>query len=248
VSHFFVGVLVPKDTRDIEAKVNELLAPYDENISVEPYDEKCFCVNRLAKKAGHAAAEAFKPLDDLRKEFHATYHPDNDEAWREFIKEYEKIDADATKAHPLFEKPDPACDECNGTGVVTSTSNPKSQWDWFVIGGRWDGTIQRAPRDDGKGGFNFGEEHHLVKNNYILVKDVLDETKAVTAALTHPGETYSWMPYALVTPDGKWHEKGVMGWFGMARNEAKQEDWEKEVMRLLNENLECKLVGVDCHV
>jgi len=34
---------------------------------------------------------------------------------------------------------EPGCDECHGTGTVMSTCNPKSKWDWWVVGGRWAG-------------------------------------------------------------------------------------------------------------
>jgi len=70
MSHFYTVVLVPKDTDDIEAKVEELLAPYNENIEVEEYDKKCWCVNRKAHDAGWKSAEdKFGPFGDLRKSF-----------------------------------------------------------------------------------------------------------------------------------------------------------------------------------
>jgi len=30
------------------------------------------------------------------------------------------------------------------------------------------------------------------------------------------------MPFAVVTPDGQWHEKGRMGWFGLVANEKEK--------------------------
>lgn len=39
MSHFFAVVLVPADTVDIEEKVSELLAPYNEELEIEPYEK-----------------------------------------------------------------------------------------------------------------------------------------------------------------------------------------------------------------
>ena len=54
--------------------------------------------------------------------------------------------------------------------------------------------------------------------------------------------------FALVTPDGVWHERGEMGWFGMVANEKEQDDWEREVADILQNHQEDILVGVDCHI
>lgn len=52
-----------------------------------------------------------------------------------------------------------------------------------------------------------------------------------------------------VIKDGKWHEKGEMGWFGMASNEKEQASWNGEFMDMLNS---CKdtdtITIVDCHI
>ena len=40
------------------------------------------------------------------------------------------------KGEPLL-----TCDECKGLGTVLSTYNPASKWDWYEIGGRWEGEL-----------------------------------------------------------------------------------------------------------
>lgn len=57
---------------------------------------------------------------------------------------YEAIDKDADeieKNHPLYKKPEADCDECKGSGERESTCNPDGQWDWYQIGGRWNGHL-----------------------------------------------------------------------------------------------------------
>jgi hypothetical protein len=59
----------------------------------------------------------------------------------------------------------------------------------------------------------------------------------------------SWVPFALVL-DGKWHEKGRMGWFGMSTDEPKdQAPWAVEIRSIvMNLPEESLLTIVDCHI
>jgi hypothetical protein len=52
--------------------------------------------------------------------------------------------------------------------------------------------------------------------------------------------------YALVK-EGKWYEKGKMGWFGMSSNE--KDTWEDEFMKMFNALPDDEIVSVyDCHI
>ena len=55
-------------------------------------------------------------------------------------------------------------------------------------------------------------------------------------------------PFAIVTPDGEWHEQGKMGWFGVATNEESFEAWNKRAIGLLMDNANTTAVVVDCHI
>ncbi len=33
------------------------------------------------------------------------------------------------------------CEDCEGSGTRVTTYNPASKWDWYVIGGRWEGEL-----------------------------------------------------------------------------------------------------------
>jgi len=142
------------------------------------------------------------------------------------------------KNHPLYNKPSADCDDCNGTGFYKSTYNPDSKWDWWVIGGRWDGTIQNNYRSDENGGFNFGSEHHQLKYNTISCKDFLKSIK----------EDESQCPYSLVTPKGEWCEKGKMGWWGISSNEKDVEKWHETINKILEQYNDCIAVGCDLHI
>ena len=38
-------------------------------------------------------------------------------------------------------EPTPDCEDCNGSGTRVTTYNPESKWDWYQIGGRWEGEL-----------------------------------------------------------------------------------------------------------
>lgn len=56
------------------------------------------------------------------------------------------------------------------------------------------------------------------------------------------------VPYAILK-DGKWYQKGEMGWWGMSSNDMSQDQWNAEFWKLL-ETLddETMLTLVDCHI
>lgn len=112
-----------------------------------------------------------------------------------------------------------SCSECDGSGVRVSTSNPLAKWDWWVIGGRWDGWIfaEREPAPD--------DACHTPENNACPVRDIpLDEVDG--------------MPFAVITPDGHWHD---------AENDAPADEWHRHVKDLAGRYPDHLAVAVDCH-
>lgn len=256
MSHFYTVVLVPGNTQNVAAKVDELLAPYNENTQVDEYDRECYCVNSMARDAGWAAAqEKFGPFEDLRKAFWDEVEsriPDGLEGealWDKKTEVSEEVDWDAhtkhfvdyaaevEQNHELYMKQSPDCEECGGTGTYRSDYNPQSKWDWWVIGGRWNGTICNNYRGS-KDGFNFDDEFHRLGENAIpaslLLKSILEDENQT--------------PFAMVTPDGEWCEKGEMGWFGTSNNDKDPEDWREIVILLLEKYPNAIAVGCDLHI
>ena len=143
---------------------------------------------------------------------------------------------------PKTENPDEEVDRLMESVNETDEDCREPHWDWWVIGGRWDGDIQGKRREDGQGGFNFGDEHHLIEFNMVRVKDLLISKEAipkqVMARLTL--KPLGWIPYAIVTPEGKWHEK-ESGWGEPAP------EWEAKVMELYSAYSEYNIVSVDMH-
>lgn len=298
MSHFVLLTLVdpngdiPEDHKaDItEEVIAGLLAPYDENTSVPEYEKPCYCVGQEAhKQATKAAEKKCGSMDSLRESFRAETKGqfDGEElfskkataAWRKHIAKYLATEKEAFNNDPKKDKPDPECEECKGSGIDTTTYNPKSKWDWWQIGGRWSGFLnpgydayedpanqEECPLCKGTPGFRndkLGKEHrkenpkytcngcdgkgirpkfagHFVdtEGNYAPAIKVLD--------MINSGKDL--YPFAIITPNGEWHERAEMGWFGMTSDEKEDDAWHEEVKRILQANPNKVAVVCDCHI
>ena len=229
MSHFTVAVFHRPD-QDIET----LLAPYDENLRVEPY------VEFTREEAIAYARKHYKSVADM-----------SDDRCYAYMAEDYKTDAE---------------------GNLLSTYNPKSKWDWWTEGGRWAGML----KVDGKkvdsarvADIDFTPDP-LEYEAALRYWDVVVEHQE-----KRPGEEYvslygeqyyldyygdretyarymtQFSTYAVVTPDGEWHEKGRMGWFG-ASSETPDEarDWEEHYRERFLDSAEADwlVTIVDCHI
>lgn len=188
MSHFMVTVLVPKDTQDIVDKANELLAPYDENINVAPYIYK-------------TREELLLEKEEVTKQVNSVNCPD-------YLKDYRGKIEKMSLAKFVRDFHGKEVDEEEN---LLTTYNKKSRWDWYVIGGRWDGTLP---------------------NNICPVSEI---PKDFTC-------------FAIVTPDGEWHERGRMGWWAIVMNEKDEMGWEFVQSALFAAYKDCTAVGVDLHI
>jgi len=241
MSHFVVLALVPKGTRNAEDFINTVMEPFSEEIEVPEYETECWCVGEEARNHARLETENKFPIDKLReihqgaveaccKKYgldHTKYdhwmnpdervEADTDVLWKMSLEPRNKFEAECEKNHPAYGKPNPKCDECNGTGKRKTTYNPDAHWDWFEIGGRWDNYLPN-------------------KKNKMSAQDLLDTPKK------------DWIPYAVITPDGKWCQHGKMGWFGMSLDEKSSKDWGTEVLEVLKAHKDCMAHVVDCHI
>ncbi|MDX1934004.1 MAG: hypothetical protein SFU56_15495 [Capsulimonadales bacterium] len=158
------------------------------------------------------------------------------------------------------EVPDPACEDCAGTGRYITTVNPESKWDWWQIGGRFTGfwvadyDPEKDPRNQEPcyncNGPNarYEQASCLTCNGEgILPKwptqwrpfenDILPVSEIISKAIT----------YALVTPDGKWFEREP-DIYDDELYDAAYETWEAEYRRLLAGYGDFIAVIVDCHI
>jgi hypothetical protein len=229
MSHFSVLVITNQTNwcsqETFEENVNTLLEPYREHAEFPEYDIPCYCIGTVAYNdvicksnkifniyscladelfTGHKLPESYK---DMTIEERDDYQ---NKIWVEITKNKKEFEDTALSVHPLKDSPDPNCNECMGKGMVRSTYNPKSKWDCFTIGGRWNGS------------------YHAGGANIFKMKELKGST------------------FAVVTPDGEWHEKGKMGWWGVVsdKNDGYNDAFEKFIIQYIGNYV----VVVDCHI
>lgn len=297
MSHFYTLVLVDPDTvigksRDaIQHRVAEMIAPYNEAIEVPQYDEKCGCVGGEARDAAWAAAEKkCGSLDAFRTSYHNMEESKRPE-WKDYIAPFSAAEKAVFDGHPMRFKPKPDCEDCHGGGLVKSTYNPRSKWDWWKLGGRWTGALDgyepwkdplNLERCDLCGGtgvrrdeiarshgqivgvigvdYCVGEEDHPRKGQRgwcngcdgrgMRVKFSYEEHDGdiqLASDITNEALEKR-MPYAVVTPDGEWWNQGKMGWWGISRDDMKDEDWGAAARDMVKVHARCLAVVVDCHI
>lgn len=122
--HFTVMVLT-NGTKTVD----ELLAPFDENIEVEPYI--CRTKEEIISDAKERASSIKKDLQEKKE---------NGEEYKLSVWEEELLNAKTDEDfYECFHYEDELYDEA---GNELSTYNPKSKWDWYQIGGRWEGLLK----------------------------------------------------------------------------------------------------------
>lgn len=92
---------------------------------------------------------------------------------------------------------------------LISSYNPNSKWDWYCIGGRWDGYLYLKETDSE--GNRIGVNHAYM--NEIDWDYMFEQNR------------YS---FCYVTEEGDWIERGNMGWWGCVSNEKDLDIWETE--------------------
>lgn len=260
MSHFHTYIVVPKKVfnegeGEIHKYIERVMAGYFEGLTVAEYDQKCNCIGWEARtKCNDQVNKEMGTLEQSRNKFkqdnlklcYAIEEYEKDlkmngelanlqelanKKWdEEYIKPRDKRLGELYSKHPLKDLPDKKCSICKGKGTFKSNYNPRSKYDWYRIGGRWDGEIIDNPRHS-EDGFNFDEEHESIENNSIMIKNLKKGKYA----------------FSFVDSKGRWHEKGNMGWFGVSTNN--KSDWKDIFKELLKkEKPEDYLVCCDCHI
>lgn len=250
MSHYAVLVL-HKENQDID----EMLAPYNENLEVEPYLE-------------YTKEQAIERMKEI---FNFEYT--TEEAFRE--------EAEDWFGSKLDEK-----------GDVYSTYNPKSKWDWYQIGGRFNGMLTLINSDlkpnygyatddfssNENNGVNSAFVRHVKWYTPLTEKEKQDIIKWWNINVENqPGEKDEYFFYkpewfkqryknvetyikiqetltfrSVVTPDGEWYEPGKMGWWGCSLSSPEDDlEWDLHFKeRFIDPIDDFDLVAtvVDCHI
>lgn len=207
MTHFTVGIILHKrELSRAAAFAEQQMTPYCEHLEVEPY--VCYSleqarsdidrdIHRLEQIIGRR--DPAYNLEKCREDLDGLRRKTPRERFGEYIRFHTTFDA---------------------KGAPISTYNPRSKWDWYVIGGRWDGWIN-------------GRE-----TSYERVDDNIAPTEQVIRT--------GLVPHALVTPDGQWHEHGQLGWWAVLITE--NEDWDAQAKALLGRYPGHHVLVLDAHI
>jgi len=158
MTHFVCLAIVPKevvDKKQVDSFIAELMEPYSEELRVPPY---------VDKPAKEVKAEFDKIMKEAKK---LTEEKMKD---KEYMRKY-KTNPKMTLAEWAEDWYGKKLDE---EGNLLTQYNPEAFFDWYRIGGRWDGCITGNVQKS-ENGFNFADKHETVENNCIPAKVLLDK-------------------------------------------------------------------------
>ena len=260
MTHFTVAVF----TTDDGLSVDDLLAPYDEEITVAPYvsNTKAGLIQHERELIQRAFDGAYakwrknpaKYEAECRNPEHIDYLktiPDRMQ-WTD-----EQVYQEAAKVYK---------DSLNADGDVISTYNPNSKWDWYEIGGRWkDMLILKDKSQCDEALVSEIDFEAIRKRDAAKLKPYKEEMKEhwsftneeymrklfrSEAEYIQLGTTFR--TWAVVTPDGKWHSPGDMYIFVMtdATPEGEREWILSYHERFIKPAIEkgWRMTIVDCHI
>ena len=229
MSHYAVAVFHRKDQ-----EIEELLAPYDEKIDVEPY------IWKTRREA----------IDYARKYYKSAMDETDDECW-EMMAEGRETDESGN----IYSTYNPkskwdwwteggrysGCLTINGqevdSGRVGDIDFGVDDDEYRYALDFWDSFVEKTKTDTND------EYHPMWKPEYYKERYKTRENYAKIQS--------QFLTYAVVTPDGEWHAPGKMGWFACS-SESDEEwlDWcEHYKERFIDAaNPDWYLTVVDCHI
>lgn len=229
MSHYAVAVFHRPDQ-----DVDDLLAPYDENMKVAPY----------------VRFDRMEAIDWVRENYTGYADKSDQECYDALAEDYEKDEK----------------------GNLLSTYNPDSKWDWYETGGRWSGMLNANGEecDEARvGDIDFSPDQEEYEYS-LKFWDVAVEHKEEDPDGRYrtffkeeyyknrygDRETYArrqaqFSTFAVITPNGVWHEKGEMGWFGCSSDtDQEAADWDDHYKERFIDTADPDwiLTIVDCHI
>ena len=138
--------------------------------------------------------------------------------------------------------------EIQEDGSVWRTYNNDAKWDWYQMGGRYAGRLKLKD-------ISMDAPLFYPKIAGFYLKEELDYLKQLKAegrcdqARVKDVSNLSEIDCFAVVKDGKWYERGKMGWWAVVTDEKDKDAWHEEVKLLLASlSPDTLLTMYDCHI
>jgi len=164
-----VSVAIPQSLKDEQAKWNALQASATPEYKQDAFIDFCDRWNTERNKLSDKL--------DIKN----------------WSKDHDEMEKQTEESHPLYKKPSPDCEECEGTGWYMTICNPDGKWDWYQVGGRWDGMLN---------GLNQMSVDELIK--VYEKEEAMLPTAIVTDYDWHDGQTE-----LFGEPDDDWRDNVI---------------------------------------
>lgn len=187
----------------------------------------------------------------------------------DFMKEYEEHKEDYATLNEFMEYYY-GCEKHEETGVYGRWENPNAKWDWYEIGGRWEGSLinkngevcdyakvkdidwKAMVKQDAKDAETIWNDtmNTCDGNNDSMIKRFsgILETDTKESFISRRSK---FRTYAVLDIKGKWHSQGEMISFGISKEtEGAAESWEDNYFENFINNADENLIFclVDCHI
>lgn len=148
-------------------------------------------------------------------------------------------------------------------GAVLTEYNPKSRWDWWVVGGRWESQYAerqgesvgefRKEIDETLKKIQAGESMRPAPDNPDDPFEQQDKDRLLPWWFPHDVvvqvDEISVDPATLIMSGVDWHRPGEMGWWGMKHDELTETQWVEKLQEVLSDVPDdFSVVYVDFHI
>lgn len=262
--HFVVGVITKNGTAH---EIDALLEQYDENYNVPPYVERTKEEFLKEKRAEYKKDLASREYEEFLA------GTDKGEYWNRFygaLPEIFALEDDAEFIRRVVELENIGEEYFDENGNLLGFSNPDGMYDWYEIGGRWEGALPlkngRKSSSEKCSEIDFRQKPEVIKNHLNYWERVVEgkpqkndkdgkqwgPSKESLLSTYKSKEDYIaanslWVPNSFVSPDGEWIQRG----FDFSREEhTTQKDIEKHhqaLFDLIEKYSDYYFTIVDCH-
>ena len=262
MSHFSVAVL-----SDGTKTVEELLAPYQEYGCEPMYDDRYLVFHdtrdeyREDWETGsltvyYKDGSLYGPSDEVFRE-------PGSPKWRRSSDDFEvpaglpMVKVPHKLIWPDFDKylVEYVGEEVNEkTGEIGYWENPDAHWDWWTEGGRF---TEYAKLCIGATTIRVGDIHvdrDMLREEFAKDYDEMDDWHRELSAHGMTRDEYvetnsRFTTWAVITPDGEWHEHDAMGWWGLSSTTKESATkWADEFESRFLSDPDLMLTVVDCHI